>query len=388
MHLVRRWLWLVFVSSFFSTFQFCISQAALAQKSDPQGIRSHAKNARPSSDCSKSAELNKDSRATRLLRNLLKRTGIQPEAVDTLVVDSDTTHNAAASILCNRPIIYFNNKYLNLITQSSKTEWAQYGIAAHEVGHILSSHLLPASKQAITSREIELQADYFSGYTLARLGATLPEALSATTVLKTDIKIQSAYPPTAERRARITKGWLAAKRSLRSGSASAAVSGLGSAAEKFHVRDNSDINGHDARYFPADTFKLCAQACSDEPKCAAVSYDKWSNLCFLKSELAETNIDAKSTVAVKKPNQLPKSVDKAKFPAFINPQNDYGISGIKSQTENTPDSKTCMNLCDKKTDCIAYTFSKRSHNCDMLTGASSDYFDPMKSSGYKIQRIR
>jgi len=76
--------------------------------------------------------------------------------------------------------------------------WAEAGIAAHEIGHLLMSH--PGSTPAR-----ELEADFFSGFALARLGATLSQALSWTPLVGE--KSGDTHPPRNARIRASARGW-------------------------------------------------------------------------------------------------------------------------------------------------------------------------------------
>lgn len=80
--------------------------------------------------------------------------------------------------------------------------WYEIGIAAHEVGHLLMSHWL----DGLGSRPYkELQADMFAGRAVARLGGSLAQALSWSTLVSE--QGSSSHPPRADRIEAVALGW-------------------------------------------------------------------------------------------------------------------------------------------------------------------------------------
>lgn len=83
-----------------------------------------------------------------------------------------------------------------------RVHWYEIGIAAHEVGHLLMSHWL----DGLGSRPYkELQADMFAGRAVARLGGSLSQALSWTTLVSE--QGSSSHPPRADRIEAAALGW-------------------------------------------------------------------------------------------------------------------------------------------------------------------------------------
>jgi len=99
--------------------------------------------------------------------------------------------------------ILYDNEFFNRIDEKAGTYWAAISILAHEIGHHLNGHSL--NNQG-SNHKIELEADYFSGRVLAKMGATLEEAQSAIQTLKYE-KATSTHPAKSDRLKEIEKGW-------------------------------------------------------------------------------------------------------------------------------------------------------------------------------------
>lgn len=111
--------------------------------------------------------------------------------------------NAAAVIREEkRYILYSENFMQNIVTQTG-TNWANYSILAHEVGHHLEGHTLGKGG---SQPELELHADRFSGFILGKLGADLSEAQAVMGKIATDAG-SATHPPKSARLEAIAVGW-------------------------------------------------------------------------------------------------------------------------------------------------------------------------------------
>lgn len=102
----------------------------------------------------------------------------------------------------DRYIIY-DNDFFERVSMQTNTDWGLISILAHEVGHHLNGHTL---KSGGSNHKIELQADEFSGFVLARMGCSLNDAQAAISKMLPD-KASSTHPAKADRLAAIEKGW-------------------------------------------------------------------------------------------------------------------------------------------------------------------------------------
>lgn len=115
------------------------------------------------------------------------------------------------------PRLLYDNAFLNQVKsagfgegslQVEGRDWAAIGVMAHEVAHHLSSHLLLSDK---SRPHYELQADFFIGAALHRLGATLPQAQSCMHRYVQSEAASATHPAKKDRLVEIQKGWLSVK---------------------------------------------------------------------------------------------------------------------------------------------------------------------------------
>lgn len=123
------------------------------------------------------------------------------------LLEQNGINNAYATIIRDKRFIIYDNRFLTALDQYSNTNWASISVLAHEIGHHYYSHLLsgPGSTPAK-----ELEADYFSGYALAKIGASLGDATAAIQKIA-PAQGNSSHPGRAARVNAIQKGWYYAK---------------------------------------------------------------------------------------------------------------------------------------------------------------------------------
>ncbi|MBL7752134.1 MAG: hypothetical protein JNN29_12175 [Chitinophagaceae bacterium] len=136
------------------------------------------------------------------------------------VRESNGIQNAYATIIQGVRWIVYDNNFLEDIDEYAATKWASISILAHEMGHHYYNHVV-SSQGSTPPREIE--ADAFSGFIMAKLGASLEQSIAAMQTIGTD-KASSTHPAKKDRLDAITRGWNAGKAN------SVPVSGTGSGA--------------------------------------------------------------------------------------------------------------------------------------------------------------
>lgn len=118
------------------------------------------------------------------------------------VREQNGINNAYATIMNNRRYIIYDNVFLESLDSYAKTKWASISVLAHEMGHHYRNHVVD-SKGSTPPKEIE--ADYFSGYVMAKLGASLDEAIRGMSLIASP-QASSTHPGKADRLNAISKG--------------------------------------------------------------------------------------------------------------------------------------------------------------------------------------
>ena len=124
------------------------------------------------------------------------------------IVVEPGSDNAAAGIAspCGRlagcRVIVYDPEFL-LDIERRTDEWGPISIMAHEVAHHLQGHTVFAEGSRPPN---ELDADFFSGFVLQKLGASLESAQAAMRLIASP-RGSSSHPPRRERLEYIARGW-------------------------------------------------------------------------------------------------------------------------------------------------------------------------------------
>lgn len=119
------------------------------------------------------------------------------------IQEQNGINNAYATIIRNRRYIIYDNDFLENLDAYAKTKWASVSVLAHEMGHHYRNHTVD-TRGSTPPKEIE--ADYFSGYVMAKLGASLNEARAAMEQIASP-SASSTHPARADRLSAIAQGW-------------------------------------------------------------------------------------------------------------------------------------------------------------------------------------
>lgn len=127
--------------------------------------------------------------------------GLQP---DFIIVEIDQD-NAFALIEDQIRYIAYGGNFLRAMERTTNTKWASYSIMAHEMGHHYQGHTI---KDGGSAQPSELEADEYSGFILAQMGASVEQAKATMAYLAPEtVDSESTHPARAERLRAITKGW-------------------------------------------------------------------------------------------------------------------------------------------------------------------------------------
>jgi hypothetical protein len=141
---------------------------------------------------------NADNDALSALKLITEASGLSPN----FKLMAANVPNAAAVVQNGERYILYNQTFMYNISKKINY-WASISILAHELGHHLNGHSL---KSGGSRPSIEIEADKFSGFILAKLGSTLEDAQSAINLLVSE-EGSLTHPGRSARLAAIANGW-------------------------------------------------------------------------------------------------------------------------------------------------------------------------------------
>jgi hypothetical protein len=137
--------------------------------------------------------------AQRVVKEILDQAGMAPS----FVVRSDPrVDNAAAAVVGEERYILYNTQFVDQMKNETGTNWSVYSVMAHELGHHLLGHTLrPGGSRPAQ----EIEADEYSGFILAQLGAPLGQSQVAMRTLAS-ADATATHPGKADRVSAIARG--------------------------------------------------------------------------------------------------------------------------------------------------------------------------------------
>jgi Trypsin-like peptidase domain/PAN domain len=159
----------------------------------------------------------------------------------------------------------------------------------------------------------------------------------------------------------------------------------------YSTRDNRDIQQKDIP-LPNGSIGVrnvdideCARRCTSNSKCLAFVYDRWNRTCYPKSETPASILDPHSMIAVKKPGEIPKVLQKDTLVALLHNKR---MNGTLHSASRVTDSAACKSTCNENLSCVAFNFLKREDrgdNCEMYKMSDGYSDDTSVDAGYKYQ---
>lgn len=134
------------------------------------------------------------------IEKIVRRSGLKQNFY---VMECPNTDNCFAATRNGERLIVYDSKFMNRLSDITKTDWGAMSILAHEIGHHLQGHTI---KPGGSEHEKELEADEFSGFVMYQMGATLKQAQAAIASLTVEYST-STHPPRSKRLRAISLGY-------------------------------------------------------------------------------------------------------------------------------------------------------------------------------------
>lgn len=117
--------------------------------------------------------------------------------------------NIEATIADKKRYIVYNPSFISTVNTVTKNKWSVIWLLAHEIGHHINGH---TSGPGGNNLALELEADEFAGFILAKLGATLRESQNIMYFIAKPEESKT-HPGRGSRLLAIEKGWKKAETS-------------------------------------------------------------------------------------------------------------------------------------------------------------------------------
>jgi len=150
----------------------------------------------------KAAAFQSNEEAEEIVRKIVEASGLAKN----FTVGAAGVPNAAALIIGETRYIIYNPSFITQMGQLVPNRWASTSVLAHEIGHHLNGHTL-SSIGSIPHRELE--ADFFSGFVLQRLGGSPDDAKAVMKKIASEVG-SATHPARPDRLDAIDRGWATA----------------------------------------------------------------------------------------------------------------------------------------------------------------------------------
>ncbi|WP_298739123.1 M48 family metalloprotease [uncultured Chitinophaga sp.] len=142
--------------------------------------------------------------AEQIIERIVSQVGLKKN----FQINAANVPNAAAVINGSTRYILYSQSFIGQVNSMTNSRWASISILAHEIGHHLNGHTLESTG---SRPSIELEADEFSGFVLAKMGASLAEAQLAMNTIASENSVSGTHPVKSARLEAIAVGWYKAR---------------------------------------------------------------------------------------------------------------------------------------------------------------------------------
>lgn len=136
-----------------------------------------------------------------------------------------------------------------------------------------------------------------------------------------------------------------------------------------------DFNGSDYANFNVNTKSECVKKCANDNNCKAYTFNISTNLCWLKSNIPPHLVQADGAFTGVK-YKLPTNLFSFKYFVDFNGSDFGSYSGVS-------DYIVCMQICDKDSDCRAFTYNVNNQRCYLKSSMGNQSSDKEAISGFK-----
>lgn len=270
--------------------------------------------------------------------------------------------------------VLYDPRLVASVTPNSPNYWTLMLALAHEIGHHVNAHGLDDTDRP----RLELEADFFAGYVLARLGAPQEEAAtSAGRLAGFQAGVGGEFqgvPPQLRRQAEVARGWRegeAARANAKSGSASTPPATP--ARSSINIKPDTYVEGEGYHAIVSTSVPICREACTQDKRCAMYEFHRPTRTCGLfdhatpggPSSDAEVGIKTGVGAHLQRPDSAAAKTAVAGWSLALRRNAYVSGEGYRVMRDTAP--AVCQQACLSDDRCAMYEFYRPNASCGLFS---------------------
>jgi hypothetical protein len=144
---------------------------------------------------------------------------------------------------------------------------------------------------------------------------------------------------------------------------------------------NRDVDGFDYQILRNRRLADCEAVCKSDSRCRAYTFNKWENICFLKSSATVTRIEPRGISGVLSSEE----VQAARRPPTIQRLSSRRFPGNPYRSLAGTDYDSCAEMCAADSLCLGVNFGKLERSCALFATLDKSVPDNRTEAGMKWQ---
>lgn len=246
--------------------------------------------------------------------------------------------------------LLYDPRLIKNVTPGTPNYWTLMFALAHEIGHHVNGHSVEEKDRSRT----ELEADFFAGYVLARLGAP-PEETSFSVGRLAELQAALGGLAAPARLAEAERGWTEGKAArLTTGSLRAALT----------VRADTYVEGEGYRSIVSTTVPVCREVCAQDKRCAMYEFHRPSRTCGLFDHTTPGGPSGDAETGIKTQQGTQHTPAVAGWAMAMRPETYVQGEGYLTIRKTTP--LVCQQACLADDRCAMYEFYRPTQGCGLF----------------------
>ena len=246
--------------------------------------------------------------------------------------------------------VLYDPRLLKNVRPGTPNYWTLMLALAHEIGHHVNGHAVEEKDRS----RIEMEADFFAGYVLARSGAEQEVAAASVNRLAA-LRTALGGLPANERLAEVERGWTEGK---------AAPVTTGSLRAVMTIRTDTYVEGEGYRSIVSTTVPVCREACAQDKRCAMYEFHRPSRTCGLFDHATPGGASSDAEIGIKNLQGAQQTPPVAGWAMAMRPEAYVQGEGYRTIRNSTP--LVCQQACLADDRCAMYEFYRPTQGCGLF----------------------